>query len=166
MLLQRDYFELFNLEKTFKINISKLKPSYLALLKQFHPDKFSNLSMQEKQLSVQISSYINDAYKTIKDKIHRAEYLIEILHPESLSKAKPLQDPEFFGLQIQLREELELVSNILQKEKLYNKITAIDHELSEEFNNSFQSNIEASNILLQKMKFIDKLKHQVSDLEF
>ena len=62
-----NYFQLFEIEKSLFIDLNILEEKYLELQKEFHPDKYVNASEQEKRLSIQITSYINEAYNTLKN---------------------------------------------------------------------------------------------------
>ena len=58
---------LFELDNSFDVNYESLEKKYLSFQKSFHPDKFVNASDQEKRISLQIISYINEAYETLKN---------------------------------------------------------------------------------------------------
>ena len=62
-----NYFQLFEIEKSVLIDLNVLEDKYLELQKEFHPDKYVNASDQEKRISLQITSYINEAYNTLKN---------------------------------------------------------------------------------------------------
>ncbi|WUR04265.1 co-chaperone HSCB-like protein [Vairimorpha necatrix] len=67
MLPSKDYFSVFNLSKTFDINLTDLKTKFYDLSKKHHPDlsKYSTNKFQE----------INNAYNTLKDDYLRAKYM-------------------------------------------------------------------------------------------
>lgn len=62
------------------LSISKtenLEQTYRALAARFHPDKFASASAFEQKQAVMMSSTINDAYRTLKNPIDRAAYLLK-----------------------------------------------------------------------------------------
>ena len=63
----QNFFELFELDYSVDINSEILEKKYLNFQKKFHPDKFVNASDYEKRMSLQITSYINEAYKVLKN---------------------------------------------------------------------------------------------------
>ena len=73
-----NYFQLFEIEKSLFIDLNVLEEKYLELQKEFHPDKYVNASEQEKRLSIQITSYINEAYNTLKNDYLKSIYLLKI----------------------------------------------------------------------------------------
>jgi len=51
---------------------------FRSLSRQFHPDYFYNASAAERLASLERSSYLNDAYRTLKQPIPRIAYLLEL----------------------------------------------------------------------------------------
>ena len=58
--------------------MADLEQRYRALSRQFHPDYFHNASAAERRSSLERSSYLNDAYRTLKNPIARVEYLLKL----------------------------------------------------------------------------------------
>src|SRR4051812_27590612 len=71
-----NYFERFDLERKFDIDIKHLKKRYLVLQSQFHPDKAN--SEDEKMQYLNLSIEINEGYKVLIDDLLRAEYLLKL----------------------------------------------------------------------------------------
>ena len=55
-----------------------LEQRFRALSRQFHPDYFYNATPAERRASLERSSYLNDAYRTLRDPVARVEYLLEL----------------------------------------------------------------------------------------
>jgi molecular chaperone HscB len=60
------------------VNLADLEQRYRALSRQFHPDYFHNAPPAERRTSLEQSSYLNDAYRTLKDPLARVEYLLRL----------------------------------------------------------------------------------------
>jgi molecular chaperone HscB len=103
----KNYFELFELECSFQIDFDKLEKRYLSFQRKFHPDKFVNATDYEKRLSLQVTSYVNEAYETLKNDYLKSMYLLKIKGYEMDSQNSTISDPEFLMQQMQLREESE-----------------------------------------------------------
>src|SRR5450755_312121 len=73
-----DYFTFFGLP--FKLNLepAKLESEFYALSRHLHPDINAVSSHDEQQWSLEKSSQLNDAYRTLKDPITRTEYLLRL----------------------------------------------------------------------------------------
>ncbi|MEO0444009.1 MAG: Fe-S protein assembly co-chaperone HscB, partial [Pseudomonadota bacterium] len=76
--LAKNYFELFGLRPTFELDKQQLSQQYRQLQKKVHPDKFASHSSSEKRLSLQFTSFINNAFHVLKSPLLRAEYLLEL----------------------------------------------------------------------------------------
>src|SRR5271170_4411492 len=73
-----DYFAFFGFP--YKLNLDKaaLEREFYALSRHLHPDINAIGSSQEQQWSLEQSSQLNDAYRTLKDPISRTEYLLRL----------------------------------------------------------------------------------------
>jgi molecular chaperone HscB len=75
---QGDYFSFLGLPRKLNIDAGLIEQQFRALSRQFHPDYFYNATPTERRASLERSSYLNDAYRTIKQPITRIAYLLEI----------------------------------------------------------------------------------------
>src|SRR5262249_6626998 len=76
------------------VDASELEQRFRALSRQFHPDYFYNAEPAERRASLERSSYLNDAYRTLKQPIARVEYLLQLeglaaRGPEEAAKQVP-----------------------------------------------------------------------------
>ena len=93
-ILKKNYFELFGLKVSTRLDLKNLDEKFKILQKQFHPDKFSNSSDTEKRIALQISSYLNDGYITLREYVTRIEYILKIKNFNT-DENKTLFDKEF-----------------------------------------------------------------------
>ncbi len=84
-----DYFSFFALPRKLNIDTSTLQREFYTLSRKFHPDVFAAQSGPERAWSLEKSSQLNDAYRTLKDPITRTEYLLKLegVQLEEQSKA-------------------------------------------------------------------------------
>src|ERR1051326_1241617 len=71
-----DYFSFFGLPRRLRVDASDLGPRFRSPSRQFPPDFFYNAAPAERRASLERSSYLNDAYRTLKNPIARVEYLL------------------------------------------------------------------------------------------
>ena len=71
-----DYFAFMGVPRKLNLDASDLEQRFRALSRQFHPDYFYNATPVERRASLERSSYLNDAYRTLKNPIARVEYLL------------------------------------------------------------------------------------------
>jgi len=74
---QGDYFSFLGLPRKLRIDAAELERNFRALSRQFHPDYFYNAPPAERRASLERTSYLNDAYRTLKQPISRIAYLLE-----------------------------------------------------------------------------------------
>lgn len=84
-----DYFAFFGLPYKLNLDPKQLEREFYSLSRHLHPDTKASSSDREQEWSLQKSSQLNDAYRTLKDPIARTEYLLRLegVHLEEQSKA-------------------------------------------------------------------------------
>ena len=80
-----DFFSFLGLPRRLVIDQAQLERCFRDLSRQFHPDYFYNASPSERLASLERSSYLNDAYRALRNPISRIEHLLAI---EGLPSAK------------------------------------------------------------------------------
>jgi molecular chaperone HscB len=109
-----DYFSFLGLPRKLGIDMPDLEKRFRDLSRQYHPDYFVNAAPAERRRSLEQSSYLNDAYRTLKGPVARIEYLLgledlALKGPQEQSKAVPPSLlEEVFALNEELGEIREL----------------------------------------------------------
>lgn len=73
-----DYFSVFALPRKLNLDASALQRTFYAKSRQLHPDNFATASPDRQQWSLEQTSLLNDAFRTLKDPIERTKYLLEL----------------------------------------------------------------------------------------
>ncbi len=158
-----DYFTFFGLPRKLNVDIADLERDFYELSRKLHPDLYARAHKREQEWSLEQSSLLNDAYRTLTDPIKRTEYLLKLegVQLEEQSKAateraratgevkKQVVPPdlleEVFDLNMQLDElrmhkkagedDPALIEEIgRQKLELEEKYEALSHELKAYWN--------------------------------
>ncbi|QCI21302.1 Fe-S protein assembly co-chaperone HscB [Buchnera aphidicola (Hyperomyzus lactucae)] len=167
-----NYFTLFNLPEKFKINKNLLCKNYYQLQLQFHPDLFIKDSESQKKIVLEKSIQINKGYRTLKNFLNRAVYLLS-LHGFQIEKETfLLKNNNFLIEYFSLYEEIDnlkescfdelLLTSLLKKIK--QKINNYEHEIDLEFDKkNFKKvvKITAKLLFLNKMKLNLKKEHNI-----
>ena len=109
-----DYFTFFGLPRALTIDAADLERRFRELSRKFHPDYFYNAPPAERLASHERSSYLNDAYRALRNPVSRIEHLLAIegLPPakseEGTAKVPPGLLEEVFALNEELDEIREL----------------------------------------------------------
>ncbi len=146
-----DFFSVFGLTPRLNLDLPELEHEFHRLSRRLHPDRFARAGENEKQWSLADTALLNDAYRTLKEPIHRTEYLLK-LHGAEIGEehsGKDRKDPsrvpadlleEVFELNMQLEEmRLERTTGeadpVLQasleqaKRKFDGLLDEVDHDL-------------------------------------
>jgi molecular chaperone HscB len=73
-----DYFSFFGLLRKLDLDVSALERDFYDLSRRLHPDLNARAGSREQAWSLEQSSLLNDAYRTLKDPIKRTEYLLHL----------------------------------------------------------------------------------------
>jgi molecular chaperone HscB len=73
-----DYFAFFGFSRKLNLDTAELEKEFYALSRRLHPDVFGQADERERAWSLEQSSMLNDAYRTLKDPITRTEYLLRL----------------------------------------------------------------------------------------
>ncbi|MBB6523153.1 Fe-S protein assembly co-chaperone HscB [Pseudoteredinibacter isoporae] len=117
MDLSENFFALYQLEPGFEIDMAALKSTHRQLQMQCHPDKFAAGSAQEQRVAVQAMAYVNQAFDTLSVNVKRAEYLLDLAGIESNLENQTHQDPMFLMQQMEWREELAELRQLLSRDE-------------------------------------------------
>ncbi|MFZ0294582.1 MAG: Fe-S protein assembly co-chaperone HscB [Candidatus Sulfotelmatobacter sp.] len=73
-----DYFTFFDLPRKLNLDVAALDKDFYLLSRKLHPDLNARAGTQEQEWSLQQSSLLNDAHRTLKDPIKRTQYLLKL----------------------------------------------------------------------------------------
>jgi molecular chaperone HscB len=73
-----DYFTFFGLGRKLNVDVPALEKDFYELSRKLHPDLNARAGTQEQQWSLEQSSLLNDAYRTLRDPIKRTQYLLKL----------------------------------------------------------------------------------------
>lgn len=84
-----DYFTFFGLPYKLNLDTAQLERDFYALSRKLHPDINARANGPEQEWSLEKTSQLNDAYRTLRDPISRTEYLLRLqgVQLEEQSKA-------------------------------------------------------------------------------
>lgn len=99
-----DRFTALGVPRRYSLSQAELETRYRELSRKLHPDRFALAAREERMLSLQAATTLNDAYRTLKAPLRRAEYLLEL---EGLKiRENEAVAPDFLVEVMELREAL------------------------------------------------------------
>lgn len=101
-----DYFTCFGFPRRLSIDQQKLETKFYELSRAFHPDFYQNKSDAEQTISLGNSAMLNTAYRTLRDPIQRAEYLLD-LEAGSVKEIRTTPPADLFEEILELQDTLD-----------------------------------------------------------
>lgn len=99
-------FALLGVESRFDLDLSALEKTHRELSRALHPDKFAQGSASERRAALEKAAAVNEAWRTLRDPIKRAEALFR-LHGIAVGEDnEPKSTPAFLMDVLEMREEL------------------------------------------------------------
>lgn len=165
-----DYFTFFRLPRKLNLDVPALEKDFYDLSRKLHPDlnaraggKDTGGKEQEKEneqeWSLQQSSQLNDAYRTLKDPIKRTQYLLQLegVELEEQSKTATEQARSTGQLKKQivppdLLEEVFELNMQLEELRMHKKMGEDDPALIDEIGRQKLELEEKQEALLQELK--------------
>jgi molecular chaperone HscB len=74
----RDYFAFFGLPRKLRLDAAELEKRFHRLSWKLRSDSFVRTGEYERELSLDRSSQLNDAYRTLRNPVSRVEYLLAL----------------------------------------------------------------------------------------
>jgi len=170
-ILTQNHFELFSLPQRYVLERAQLDARYRDMQRSVHPDRYASASDQEKRISMQHTTKINEAYEVLKDSLKRGRYMLELRGYTIDDQQTSHQDPAFLMQQMELRETLAGIRGQdapLQEldrlaQTVRSQFRALESELAQALDGG--SDIEQAVTLVLRMQFFKRLQEEVQELE-
>ena len=101
-----DYFTCLGLPRRLTIDPNRLEAKFYELSRAFHPDFYQNKSETEQSISLSNAATLNTAYRTLRDPIQRAEYLLD-LEAGAVKEIRSSPPADLFEEILELQDTLE-----------------------------------------------------------
>ena len=170
--LTQNYFELFGLPTTYRIDRAQLDQRYRELQRLVHPDRFASAPDQERRVAMQQATHINAAYRALKDDLARARYLLELRGHRFDDERNTHQDPDFLMEQMELREALgevrEAEDPLATLKAILEQVDTRLAALSAELEAHLATDVavpEPALTAVQRMQFFRKLAQEAQELD-
>jgi molecular chaperone HscB len=101
-----DPFETLGVEPRFGLDLRALEQRHRDLSKALHPDRYSGSSAAERRMALSRAIDVNEAFRTVKDPIRRAEALLRRAGAAVGETSEPKPPPALLMEMLEAREEL------------------------------------------------------------
>jgi molecular chaperone HscB len=154
-----DYFTFFGLPRKLNVDVAGLEREFYQLSRKLHPDLYSGAEAREQQWSLEQSSQLNDAYRTLKEPIKRTEYLLRLEGVELEEQSKSATEQARASGQVKkqvvppdLLEEVFDLNMQLEELRMQKKLGEDDPSLIEEIGRQKLELEEKHEALLDQLK--------------
>jgi molecular chaperone HscB len=154
---------LFGLSPAYALDLEHLDRAYRDIQARVHPDRFANSGDAERRASMQMTTQVNEAYRTLKSSVRRAKYLLELNGVDVGFETNTAMPPEFLMHQMELRERLEEAKSSSDLELLSRDLVVERREIENEIRHKFdgEHDFGASRELVRKLMFLEKFGEEI-----
>src|ERR1044071_1196017 len=103
----QSHFELFGLPVAFGLDQEALEKAYREIQAQVHPDRFAHAGDAERRASLQWTTRVNEAYRTLKDPVQRARHILDLHGVDVAFETNTQMPTDFLMQQLEMRESLD-----------------------------------------------------------
>jgi molecular chaperone HscB len=157
------HFDLFGLTPRFSIEGEALERSYREIQSKVHPDRFAHAGDAERRASLQWTTRVNEAYRTLKDPVQRAKHLLELNGVDVAFETNTAMPPEFLMQQMELRETLEDAKDAAAldalRKHLVSQKRAMEKAIAEAID--VKKDYGGAAGLVRKLQFLDRLDEEI-----
>src|SRR5512134_1781137 len=159
----QNHFELFGLTPAFAIEGEALERSYREIQSKVHPDRFAHAGDAERRASLQWTTRVNEAYRTLKDPVQRAKHLLELNGVDVAFETNTAMPPEFLVQQMELRETLEAANDADALDALRSDLKREKHSLEKAIAEAIDAKKDYGGAagLVRKLQFLDRLDEEI-----
>jgi molecular chaperone HscB len=163
-----NHFELMGLPVAFAIDAGVLERGYRDLQSRVHPDRFASGSGSEKRVAMQWATRANEAYRTLRDPVSRARYLLSLKGFDTGEETNTAMPPDFLMQQMELREsaaEARAAHDAPALERLRLSIVTGREDMVRLLGRALDAerNYDAGCSLVRKLRFLEKLDQELDD---
>jgi molecular chaperone HscB len=162
--LTSDHFELFGIAPAFAIDLERLEQSYRGIQSNVHPDRFAQAGDAERRASMQMTTRVNEAYRTLRSPLHRAAYLLGLNGVDVGLETNTAMPREFLMEQMELRERLEAARNADELGRLEQELFGLKEGLQAQIAECIDTRHDYGGAadLVRKLMFLEKLDEDIN----
>jgi molecular chaperone HscB len=159
----QSHFDLFGLAPAFAIEGEALERSYREIQSKVHPDRFAHAGDAERRASLQWTTRVNEAYRTLKDPVQRAKHLLELHGVDVAFETNTAMPPEFLMQQMELRESLEEAKTPASLDEMRKRLRQDKAQLQNQIAEALDTKKDYAGAagLVRKLQFLDRLDEEI-----
>lgn len=147
----------------FGVDTAALERAYREIQSRIHPDRYAQAGEAERRASMQWTTRVNEAYRTLASPVQRARYLLELNGVDAGFETNTQMPPEFLARQLELREALAEARGAPALDRLHAEVRAESGALVRAIGEllDVRRDLPAAAGELRKLMFLEKLAEQI-----
>ena len=160
----KNHFELFGLVPAYALDAALLDRAYRDIQANIHPDRFAHAGDAERGASMQLTTRVNEAYRTLRSPVQRARHILELNGVDAGFESNTAMPPEFLMEQMELRENLDdardaAALGLIEKDLLNRKRT-MEAQIADCIDG--RHDYKGAADLVRKLMFLEKLGDDIA----
>ena len=166
--LTQDFFTLFGLPRRYALEDAALEAAWHTLQSQVHPDRHAHLSDVEKRRAMQWATRVNEGFRTLRQPLARAQYLLELAGVDACLGTNTAMSPEFLMEQMEWREAVMEARSGGDHHELEHLYQRLDTDLRSRYDEvgellDVQHDYALATDRVRRLMFLEKLLHEIDD---
>jgi molecular chaperone HscB len=162
----QNHFELFGLAPAFSLDKEVLEKAYREIQSRVHPDRFAHAGDAERRASLQWTTRVNEAYRTLKDPVQRGKHFLELQGVDVAFETNTQMPTDFLLQQLELREELESATagrDPSRLDQMRTRLRTQKRNLEQQIAEAIDAKKDYAGAaeLVRKLMFLDRLDSEI-----
>jgi molecular chaperone HscB len=145
------------------VDPAALERGYRDIQARIHPDRFAASGEAERRASMQWTTRVNEAYRTLKSPVQRAKYLLELNGVDVAFETNTQMPADFLVRQLEMREALAEAKDAAALDRLHGEVErdkdALEARIAELIDVRGELGAAAGEV--RKLMFLHKLGEEI-----
>ena len=168
-----DPFQLLGVDRRFDIDLSVVEKTHRELSRALHPDRYSQAGASERRAALEKAASVNEAWRTVRDPIKRAEALFAVNGIAVGENHEPKATPAFLMEVLEEREalaEARAAKDLAKVSAIGAAMSARQQGVEKKLASGFESATDNATLtklvpLLGELRFYKRFLDEVSAIE-
>jgi molecular chaperone HscB len=163
--LTSSHFELFGLVPAFALDGARLDAAFRDIQAEVHPDRYARAGDAERRASLQMTTRVNEAYRTLKSPVRRAQYLLALNGVDVAFETETAMPQDFLLQQMALRERLEDAKDAAALDDLSLHLNEEKRMLEKQIGQCIDGarDFAGAKSLVRKLMFLERLGEEIHE---
>ncbi len=164
----RNHFDLLGVPVAYTVDAARLEERYRELQSRVHPDRFAASPESERRVAMQWATRANEAYRTLRDPVDRARYLLSLKGFDTGEESNTAMPADFLMQQMEWREAVVEARAARDTEALRSLQADLAHHRAEMLRLlgraiDAEANYDAGCSLVRKLRFLEKVEEEIEE---